>query len=333
MLTGVPRRWRGWLDGRLPNGALFVSPLELVTDQPRAALKNADVVFLCARHREIEDLLRRISPHLRAGMLVGAIPGFGGFGLLARRILPEGTCLFGTQRIPFVISRHIPGRSVTISGIRRQTFIGTIPANRSSEVSELLHELFGVPTVPVSHFVNIELSPSNSLVNPARLYSLFGSRYRRSLRTQEEFFLDWDIGASRILLRLDRELQCGRLMIPRDTSFIAPILFQYDSNDCRSLTARIRGLRSLAGRPIPLRRQRHCLILDPQSDYVREDIDFGLALIRDTLRLAGSSTYMMDQVLEWRHRCIPASRTWLRVGNHLPTRSFKSIEEMMSTLD
>ena len=333
VLSDSPHYWREWVIGRLPDGGRFAGPLELVTSDPRTAVARADIVFVCVRHYEIANVLQRLAPHICADTIVGAVPGFGGFGYVARRIMPEVTCFFGTQRIPFVVGDHLTAQSVFISGVRRQTFVATMPAARALAVSELIGDVLGVPTVPVSHFVNIELSPSNSLVNPARLYSLIGPRTRRTPRQGEEFFLDWDARASRILLELDRELQRGRALVPRDTSFVAPILLQYDSNDAATLTKRFRRLRTLARRPVPLLRQKDGYALDPRSDYVREDIDFGLVLIRDVLSLAGATTPLMDEIIQWRRCHVLTSRAWAQIASRTPGRSFSTIQELVSALD
>lgn len=333
VLSDAPHRWREWLTGCLPDGSPFAGPLELITREPRRAIERADVVFVCVRHYQTEGMLRKIAPYLLPESLIGAIPGFGGFGFIARHIIPAAVSFFGTQRIPFVVGAHVPGRSVFISGIRRQTFVGTMPANCAPVVAELLNQLLGVRTVPVSHFVNIELSPSNSLVNPARLYSLFGPKARKPPRKEQEFFRDWDIRSSRLLLELDGELQRGRFLIPRDTSFVAPILLQYDSNDAATLTKRFRSLRPLARRPIPVVRPAKDQSLDQRSDYVQEDIDFGLAVIRDIMNLAGASTPLMDEIIEWRDQLLPPSRTRIPVRSHLPSKSFRTIQELASALD
>ena len=55
--------------------------------------------------------------------------------------------------------RHCePGVSVRIGGIRRQTVDATLPAESSRHVAELLEVTLGVRAVPVSHYLNIELS-------------------------------------------------------------------------------------------------------------------------------------------------------------------------------
>jgi opine dehydrogenase len=331
VLAARPERWASCLHGSLADGSVFTGPLDDVTHDARTAVANADVVFICVRHAALAGVLGQIAPHVRADTLVGAVPGFGGFGLIARRMFPGVATLFGTQRIPFVVRRHVRGRTVAIGGIRRQTFVGTMAARRARPVAALIERILGVPTVPVSHFVNVELSPSNSIVNPARLYAMSRPRPRHP-KAEEEFFLDWDMAASRVLLALDRELQEGRRLIPRDTSFVAPILLQYDANDASTLTDRMRSLHALAGRRVPVRRTRGAITINPRTDYVLEDIDHGIQLVRDVLRLAGASTPMMDRILEWR-RLVLGSADSGRPAPPSPVAAFATIEELVSALD
>lgn len=329
LLVAEPALWRRRLASTWPDGHRRSTPIALATDDPADALAGADVVFVCVPHAAIDATLRRIAPHLDPCALVGAVPGFGGFGPLARRRLGHVAGLFGTQRIPFVIRDWRAGRSVRIGGVRRQTFVGTMPSTRARPVAELLATLLGVRTVPVPHYFNIELSPSNSIVNPARLYTLFGPGADAVPDPRTGFFSDWTVAASHLLLRLDRELQEARRVIPRDTAFVAPILLQYDACDADMLTDRIRGLRALAGRPIPLRDGR----LDLRDAYVREDVDLGLRLIRDILRLAGAGTPTMDAILAWREALMTPTQRGRMVRAAGPLARFADIEALARALD
>jgi opine dehydrogenase len=151
----------------------------------------------------------------------------------------------------------------------------------------------------------------------------------RGLQRWPEFFSDWDAAASCHLVRLDRELQKARRQIPRGTSFVAPILLQYDANDAETLTHRIRGLRTLAGRPIPL----HGRHLDLCSDYVGEDIDIGLRLVRDVLRLAGAETPAMNTILERRISLMPPAQRARAAVRPGPLADFTDINALTRALD
>ncbi|UVK35718.1 NAD/NADP octopine/nopaline dehydrogenase family protein (plasmid) [Mesorhizobium sp. AR10] len=325
--------WSDKLRGRLPSRQSIAAPLEMVSQSAGDCIPGSDIVAVCVPASQIAVMLKQISAYVSERMVVGAIPGFGGFGIAARNIIPHASCLFGTQRIPFVVRSHIPGRSVTIGGIRRQTFVGTMPACRSRAVSELLTRVLDVPTVPVSHYVNVELSPSNSIVNPIRLYSLFGGKDVKRHRLEMEFFIDWDLPSSRLLLRLDEELQHGRRLIPRDTSFVAPILLQYDANDEHTLTDRFRSLTALAGRPIPAKCAGDAIELDPASAYVTEDIDVGLATVRSILRLAGAKTPVADEIIDWRRSQFASPGCCLTTHETDFDQAFPDIESLMRLLD
>jgi opine dehydrogenase len=330
--TTRPALWRSEVCARLQTGEVLPGKLRGVTRDARMALRRADLVFLCGAHATRRSVLQRLASHVGRDVLVGAIPGFGGFGYAARALLPPDTVIFGAQRIPYVVAAEGPA-CVGIRGVRRQTFIGTSPARHAGAASRLLGEILAVRTVAVSHFLNVELSPSNSLVNPARLHALFGSqRGRGRLSSDLEFFTDWDMRSSHLLLELDRELQEARRRIPRDTSFVAPILLQYEANDAAALTRRFRSLTTLAGRRVPLRRVGERYRLDPRSPYVLEDIDYGLALVHALLRLAGAQCPCMEAILAWRRTLGTATGTGPVIEQQF-LRAFATIDSLAAALD
>lgn len=332
VLTGDPRGWQKEITANVPNGRMLIGTIELATNDARLALAGADAAIVCVRHAGIGRMLQWIAPYVHDQMLVGGVPGFGGFGIQARTLLPTGCGLFGTQRVPFVVRSYKRGRHVEISGVRRQTFVGAMPARHARPIAELLGEVLGIRTVPVTHYFSIELSPSNSIVNPARVYALFGPPAKRSPRFGQEFFLDWNLTSSRVLLAIDQELQNARRLIPRDTSFVAPILLQYDANDAQMLTDKFRHLRTLSPRPIPLRKKGKGVTLDARCRYLVEDIDIGLRTVRDILRLGHARTPLMDAILEWRRTLLAPPQSRPRQSRRV-SACFASIEALARTLD
>src|SRR5258706_571557 len=85
VLAARPARWRDWIAGSLPNGTIFAGAVDIVTSDARTAVAGADLVFICVSHAAKAETLRRLAPHVSPDALVGAIPGFGGFGPIARR--------------------------------------------------------------------------------------------------------------------------------------------------------------------------------------------------------------------------------------------------------
>src|SRR5450631_4137471 len=85
--TRQPERWSATICAECPNGDLLAGTLGAATSDPRAAVRNADVVLVCVPHCARYETLQRLAPHLRPNTLVGAVPGFGGFGYAARALL------------------------------------------------------------------------------------------------------------------------------------------------------------------------------------------------------------------------------------------------------
>ena len=331
--------WADRLRGELPDGSRIEVPLQMVSTSASDCIPGSDIVLVCVGHCDIASALETIAPHVTARMLVGGVPGFGGFGIHARRVLPRQVSVFGLQRIPFVVASHRPGRSVRLSGIRRQTYVAAMPCDNALANSTLVGQVLGVLAVPVSHYINIELSPSNSIVNPARLYALFGDGTRSAGKAaagaagEVEFFTGWDEESSRALLRLDAELQSGCRSIPRDTSFVAPILFQYDADGVRTLTMRFRRLATLSNRPLAMPADDGLQELARNSPYFTEDIDYGLASIRRILGLAGASVPFMDEILRWRTGLGANADGQDMLKGMAAIAPFPDIETLVATLD
>jgi hypothetical protein len=336
ILSNAPKNWHSILDARLPDDSRRTCPLLCVTDQADEALAEAELVFVCVPHWELELVLKHITGSLSRRAIVGAVPGFGGFMLLAREVLGPDQILFGSQRIPFVVRAYDWGRSVWLSGIRRQSYIGTVPNRASRAVTSLVGEVLGVRAVPVSHYINIELSPSNSLVNPARLYRLFGPDAEPMDGEATEFFTHWDLPSAKLLLRLDAELQNARSRLPRDTSFVAPLLLQYDACDANMLTDQFRRLNTLVERPIPYKAQDGSSSLeipfaDVTSTYFTEDVDIGLRLLRGVCRVGGAATPLMDKILIW-WDALPRAKK-VQAPQILAYERFEDAEQLARALD
>jgi hypothetical protein len=73
--------------------------------------------------------------------------------------------------------------------------------------------------------------------------------------------------------------------------------------------------------------------LDQYSDYLREDIDIGLCLIRDLVRVAGAKTATMNAILEWRASLMPPLQRIREEARLGPLAFFGDIEALAKALD
>ena len=317
----------------LPDGTVFQAVLHDTPADIQTALEGIDLVFICVPHHGIEAALSGIAKHLPSSALICGVPGFGGFGIQARTYLP-GQVIFGLQRIPFVIRSFTPNGTLHIGGIRRQTFVGAMPAANARRLAQLITAALGIPAVPVSHYVNIELSQSNTFMNSVRLYALFcGLAAKDYPPAETEVFADWDSRSSDLFLDMDKELRSVCAKIPRDTSFVAPVLFQYEACDSAMLTDQIRSLTALHGRRIPRSGKGPLAEPDTGSTYVTDDIGIGLRNFRDIARLAGCGSPLADRIWDWAHS-LKGSGSGAPFHAHAgPVADFQDIEALMRHLD
>lgn len=303
VLTRQPSRWSREIRGIYLDIAEVRGRIALASSDPAEAVGGADMVLVCVPACARAQLLAAIAPWVAPHAWVGGCPGFGGFDWQARAILGPQSRIFGLQRVPYVRKTISYGEAVWISGIRPRLVLGALPASQAPALARSVEELLGIPTDPLPHYLPVTLSASNPLFHPARIYSAFadlpgGAR----LGQRALFYEEWDDAASEAYLALDDELQsiCGK--IPLDMSAAQPIRLHYGVDDAAALTRRIRALRSLRDRHLPLQDTGNGYVPDVQSYYFTEDVPFGLLIVKGVADIAGVETPHIDAVLAWAQR-------------------------------
>jgi hypothetical protein len=297
ILTRQPQRWSPTVRGLYLDIAEVVGRIAVIDDNPEIVCE-ASVVLLALPSTAIEEVLTRIRPFLRPDTLVGALPGFPGFDWRARNILDPHVTVFGSQRVPYVRRTISYGEAVWISGIRPRLFVASLPSQQARLCAQTLEFLTGIPTETLATFLLVNLSTSNPTFHTARLYaSLSRLAMDPDIGRPAQFYEEWDDGASEVFLALDAELaSIGKAL---DISGLVPILNHYGAHDPSSLTERIRSIRALRDRTLPVARSPQGWVPDTDSSYFQEDIGEGLLAIRGIAEVAGVATPAMDKILAW----------------------------------
>ena len=124
LLTRQPERWQRQLEITTPEGEVLKGRLPTVSSEPAEVVRGADIVLLCLPGVSIASVLRQIAPALSPQTTVGSIVSSTGFFEEALHILPEGTPLFGFQRVPFISRMEEYGHSAHLLGRRPLMRIG-----------------------------------------------------------------------------------------------------------------------------------------------------------------------------------------------------------------
>lgn len=304
LLTRTPSRWAD--DGIIritdPEGKVMDAHLGLITSKPELALKETDIVLLCLPGFAIAGVLRSIAPCLESKTAVGSIVSSTGFFPMAQTILPQGTELFGFQRVPFIARTNEYGHSASLLGYKDSLSVATSNSANPQRIADLLSRLFEVKVNLLKDPMTVTLTNSNPLLHPSRLFGIFGNG-RTTYDRPVLFYEEWDNFSSQTLIDCDNEFRrlLDRLGISRTD--IAPILDYYESHDAQSLTDKIRSIKAFKGLYAPMVRLDDGRYgPDWNNRYFTEDIPFGLLVIKSYASIYGIETPTIDKVLEWAQR-------------------------------
>lgn len=298
VLTRQPLRWSAKVRAIYLDIAVVSGPLAVVTSDFAEAVSGSRLIFICTPLQTRQTLLSGIAPFLEDGAWVGGIPGFGGFDWEAARILGERAIIFGLQRVPYVRKTISYGEAVWISGIRPRLFVGSRPASAAPEIARSIEELLAIPTSPLSSYLPVNLSASNSIFHPARLMSCFPAPlFRAAPEKRELFYEDWDDPASIAYLGLDDDIQAMARALGVPATDAQPITRHFGVETPQALTQRIRGIRALRDRKLPLRGTMR--ELDRETAYVNEDACFALPTLKALANATHTHTPWLDQALQW----------------------------------
>lgn len=320
VLSRNPGQWSGTLSLNYRDEVNIIGRIERVSDNPAEVIPGADIIFIAVPHAYREEVLLSISPYVSPHAWVGALPGFAGFAWTARHYLADKVRLFGFQRVPYVCKKEVYGSRVYVTGIRPRNYIAALPAEEVNSIAGVLQKTMNLYIIPVSNYLNICFSRSNSVFHPARLYGLcseWNGDEQAVFKTPFQFYSDWDERSSEMFFGLDAEIQAAAALVPLDLLWAQPVLQHYEVAFPADLTDRIRNIEALANRPFPLVPVKDGYIPDRNSYYFTEDIAYGLTTLKAIFTITGISSPVTDKILEWGQRILNAS--WINQTGELIT--------------
>lgn len=299
ILTRRPQAWSRKLDLIYEDRRLTGS-IHLVSSNPSDVVRDADIIIVAvpffARHSTLES----IKPYISPGAWVGAFPATGGFFWVASYVLGSAVTLFGTDRVPYVRETTAYGSEVLVTGIRKGLSLAANPSRRATEVAMFLSRLLSMPIEPVQSTLAVMLTPTNPVMHPARVYSIFSGYLKGHIFSRvPRFIQEWDELASFLFLSLDDELQTICTVLPVDLSCVKPLVRHYEILDRSYLTWRISSIAAQASRMAPMKPTSGGYIINLDSPYLSEDFPYGLAVLRAVGELAAVPTPTMDRLLRW----------------------------------
>ncbi len=299
LLSGHPDKWSNVVSVFDPDGKEFSGKLSLVTNNPKDAVKMADLVLLCVPGYLIKKTLMDIRPYLKSTCAVGSIVSNTGFFFIAHELLSEDITLFGFQRVPFISRVKTYGSVGYLLGYKKRLYVAIENSYNKESLRNILETLFMTPINLLDNFYEASLTNSNPILHTGRLYSMWKNYKGEIYPYQSLFYSEWTNEASETLISMDAEFMKLLKAIGIKDGVIPSLLDYYESTDSLSLTAKIRSIKAFKGILSPMKKVSGGWVPDFESRYFTEDFPFGLRFIKELASKHNVQTPIIDKVYNW----------------------------------
>lgn len=276
------------------------------TNNPEEAFTDSDVVFITMPANQMRENADRIKPYVKQGMKICLVPGTGGGECAFRECIRKGAILFGIQRVPSVARLVEYGKITRAVGYRNELFISAIPHEYTSMCCKLIESIFDIRSFSLPNYLNITLTPSNSILHTTRLRNIFEDYHQGVVYDNVPlFYEDWNDEASKLLLKCDDEIQkiCKKLK-RFDLSYVKSLRVHYESSTEDALTNKISSIKGFKGIESPVIKVAGGYIPDFNSRYFSTDFSYGLTILRQIAGFVGENAPNMQQTLDWYYKLV-----------------------------
>lgn len=281
----------------------YISKGFTVTDNMKQAVAQSELIINTVPANAVKRIADEMLEYIKPRVKILFVPGLGGMEFIFSKHIEKGAVLLGLQRVPAVYRLIEKGKSVKVSGRRKEgLFLGTIPAADAGECAKEMEELFEMPCTALPSYLCVTLTPSNPILHTSRLYGLFkdykkGTFYDKNIL----FYQEWDNVSSDILFKCDQELQdLIKELSELDLSSVRSLRLHYESETVEALTKKITSIPSFAGLTSPMIEvEEDKWIPDWESRYFKADFPYGLAIIKGLAEILNVEVPTIDKVLLW----------------------------------
>lgn len=195
-----------------------------VTDDPSVA-QDADVVILALPSFTHEMYLNKLKPYLKKGVVIGAMPGEGGFDMCARHVLGDdfvsASSIFALETLPWACRIVEYGKSVEVLGTKKEIDVVITPPAGESIDSTLatLQKIVGAAPkmVPTTSFLAVTLMNINSVWHPTISYGYYRNRDIEELVDEPPLFYGGadEYTGEKLALVSDEVLELKRVLLEK----------------------------------------------------------------------------------------------------------------------
>lgn len=280
---------------------LFSGILSVVTSDLAVAVGGAEVVLLTLPSFTFKNFSALLLPVMQKGQILCVIPGSGGAEFAFADLVKKGVIFMGLQRVHSIARIKTAGKEVFDLGKKSQVEFATIPSRLAQGLVQKVQQIFGMKAVALDNYLCVTLTPSNPILHPTRLFSMF-SDFKEGVFYDKNvlFYEEWTDHSSAVLFGCDDELQLLCKEIPLSLSAVKPLKVHYESCSVQAFTQKIRSIKAFKGLTSPMKQAENGLFVpDFSSRYFVADFCFGLKVILEIAKVFGVQTPNMIAVWQW----------------------------------
>lgn len=294
----------------------------LISNDPSEVTPDSDVIIMALPAAFHEMYLKKLKPHLKHGVLIGAMPGQSGLDLCMRHVLGEKVCsaanLFGFETLPWACRIKEYGKRVEVLGTKAEVSVSVVPCKENSvgSVIETIQHLIGPePVLKPSGSLLVTTLANVNIVHPTISYGFYRDKnLTEPFDSPPIFYQGVDERTGDMLTKISDEvlrirdclsaryagLDLSSVVHLRD--FMLKCYSDY-IEDKTSVTTMLQTSRAHAGLCHPVREVKvgnaTKYLPDFGYRYFTEDLPCGMLVIRGIAELSGVATPVLDEVIAW----------------------------------
>eukprot|EP00043_Microstomoeca_roanoka_P012280 m.118361 g.118361 ORF g.118361 m.118361 type:complete len:420 (+) comp15447_c0_seq2:292-1551(+) len=296
---------------------------KVMTASPEEAIPGSDLILIITPAFAHESILKQIAPHLDPGAFVGAIPGPGGFDLLARHTLGDllfdkNITLYGGTSLPWACRFKEYGSSAELLGEKTKVPVTCYPESdiARQRLKSILNKVHKHTKYSVGgHFLTTTLWCTNAVIHPGITYGIWHDWDGKPVKEQPLFYQNCNDFTGNVLQQLSNEIEDCRNVIVTETgadlSRWQPIgeylvdVYGHVISDQSSLAKIFATNDAFRGLTAPCTKLEDGTFMPNfNTRYLTEDLPHGLAVLRGIAEICRVESPMMDTVLTWAQKKI-----------------------------
>lgn len=294
--------------------------VNLISRDPAKVVPGSDIILFALPTDRHEFYLKAMLPYIKEGMMIGSMPGEGGFDLCVRNILgpelAEKCTLFSLETLPWACRIQTFGKVVEILGTKKDIDLCVYPGIHLLKVQKLLQAMIGrLPVVqgsPTSNFLGVSLMNPNAIAHPSIEYGLL--RDWDGVTPYDKpplFYQGIDDYTANIMETVSNEIIQVKSAIQKlypdvDLALVRTIgdffeeAYAEDIIDHSSLRNMFLSNKGYDGLTMPTKESAQGGYLPMfQHRYFTEDLPCGILVQKGIAELAGVQTPVIDKVIYW----------------------------------